>query len=95
MPTDGAENPKIQWDEARIALGRVGRLMLNNPHDTKEAMKEKLHALTNYDLIPDEVRQAIEDLDPIERQLLNKIFKTLADNHFYLEDSRGGLEGGY
>jgi hypothetical protein len=91
MTADGGMTPETYWDEARIALGRVAQLFEDNPEFTLG----ELRGLENYELIPEPVRQAIEDLSVEERQFVTQIFTTLAQNHFYLENNLGRLEPGY
>jgi hypothetical protein len=87
MTADGGKYPETHWDEARIALGRVAQFFKDNDDFTLE----ELRGLENYELIPEPVRETLERLTPGERQLLDRIFTTLADNHFYLENAQGGL----
>ena len=87
MTADGGKDPETHWDEARIALGRVAYFFKNHPDFTLE----QLRGLENYELIPEPVRETLEHLTPDERQLLDKIFTTLGQNHFYLENAQGGL----
>lgn len=91
MTADGDMYPQPYWDEARIALGRVGQLFYGNIGFTQA----ELDAIPNYELIPQPVRQTIEGLTPQERETVRKIFSTLADNHFYLENSNGGVTEAY
>lgn len=88
MTADGDMNPKTYWDEARIALGRVSKLFYENIEFTQE----DLLRLENYELIPEQVRQAIEDLSLEERQVVRNFIGTLAQNHFYLEGGGGGVK---
>jgi hypothetical protein len=76
------------WDAARLALGRVAVQMEANPEISLEGLRQ----VENYELIPEPVRDALEGLAPDERRLVTKVFTTLADNHFYLENGHGGLE---
>jgi hypothetical protein len=94
MTADGGTNPEMPWDEARLALGRVAELFMQEadtteiPHDELVA---QLHDLPNYELIPESVRDTIEDLNYSDRRLLTGTFTTLAKNHFYLENNLGIL----
>jgi hypothetical protein len=85
MTADGGKYSEGYWDEARIALGRVAQRFDEGPDFTVE----ELRGLPNYELIPEPVRQAIEDLSVEERQFVKRIFTTLAQNHFYLENNLG------
>jgi hypothetical protein len=87
MTAYGGTNPEMNWDEARIALGRVAQLFNENPEFTRE----DLYRLENYELVPQPVREALEGLTADERQVVKRIFTTLAQNHFYLEGGEGGL----
>jgi len=80
-------NPEAYWDEARIALGRVSELFFENIEFTQE----DLSGLENYELIPEQVRQAIEDLSLEERRVVRSFNDTLAQNHFYVEGAGGGV----
>jgi hypothetical protein len=91
MTADGGMNPEPYWDEARIALGRVGQLLSTNVNYTQQ----DLYNLENYELIPQPVRQTIEGLTPRERETVRKIFTVLSNNHFYLENSNGGVTEAY
>jgi len=92
MTADGGQDAETNWDEARVALGRVAELFDNNIGFTLA----ELQGLPNYQLIPAPVRQAIEGLSPQERELVRQTFTTLAQNHFYLENNLGrGLRAGY
>lgn len=88
MTADGGMYPETHWDEARIALGRVAQFFKENDDFTLE----ELRGLENYELIPESVRETLEGLTRDERQLLTRFFITLGQNHFYLENARGGLE---
>jgi len=94
MTTHGAENP--QWDDARIALAEAGQVLFEyldaNP---AELRKQLLLKVGKYESIPAEVRETLENLAPEERRTLKSFLQTLARNHFYLENPRGGLEGAY
>jgi hypothetical protein len=70
------QNPEMTSDESRIALGRVAKLLTDNPEYTLE----DLRSLENYEQIPEPVRETIERLTLPERQLLKRIFNTLAQN---------------
>jgi hypothetical protein len=87
MTADGGKMPETQWDEPRIALGRVRYFILANPNFTVE----QLRGLENYELIPEPIRETIEGLTLDERLVVKRIFTTLEENHFYLENLRGGL----
>ena len=87
MTADDGMNPERRWDDARIALGRVAKLFNENDYFDLE----ELRRVENYALIPEEVRETLEDLSPDERQLLKRIFITLRRNHFYVESDLGGL----
>jgi hypothetical protein len=89
MTADGGMSPETYWEreEARRALGRVAQLF--NRDD--EFRLEELRGLENYELIPASVREALEGLTPEERQAVKKLFTSLAENHFYLENGLGGL----
>jgi hypothetical protein len=87
MAADGGKYPETHWDEARIALGRVAYFFKEHADFTLE----ELRGLENYELIPEPVRETLEGLTPGERQFLDRIFTTLGENHFYLENAHGGL----
>jgi hypothetical protein len=87
MTTDGGTNAYPDWDEARIALGRVADLLREND----DVSTEDLQGVENYRLIPEGVRQTLENLTPEEQLLVRKVFADLASNHFYLEGGPGGL----
>ena len=87
MTADGGKMPESQWDEPRIALGRVHDFL----RDRTDFSLHELRGLENYELIPGPVRETIEGLTHDERQVLKKIFVTLEENHFYLENTQGGL----
>jgi hypothetical protein len=87
MTADGSTNSETYWDEARIALGRVSDLFYENIEFTQE----DLSRLENYELIPEQVRQAIEDLTLEERRVVKSFLNTLAQNHFYVEGVGGGV----
>ena len=91
MTADGGQYPETHWDEARIALGRVAQFFRERENFTLE----ELRGLTNYELIPERVRETLEGLTLDERQFLDRIFTTLGENHFYLEDAQGGLQQPY
>jgi hypothetical protein len=88
MTAEGGMYPETHWDEARIALGRVAQFFKDNDEFTLQ----ELRGLENYELIPEPVRETLEGLTRDERQFLQGFFITLAQNHFYLENARGGLE---
>jgi hypothetical protein len=87
MTADGGKDATPRWDEARIALGRVAELfnLIDDP------TLEQLRGLKNYNLIPEPVRLALEGLTPEERKFMKKLFITLRQNNFYLENDFGGL----
>jgi hypothetical protein len=87
MTADGGKYPEPHWDEARIALGRVAQFF--KEHD--DFTLEELRGLPNYELIPERLRETLEGLTLEERRFLDRIFTTLAENHFYLEDAQLGL----
>jgi hypothetical protein len=87
MAADGGTYPETNWDEARIALGRVAKLF----NESNEVTQEDLYRVENYELIPQPVRETLEGLTADERQVVKRIFATLAMNHFYLEGGEGGL----
>jgi hypothetical protein len=89
MTADGGMNPEIYWDEARIALGRVAELFRQEEADGEEVTLDQLRGVLNYELIPYPVRQTIEGLSAAERALVTRIFTTLGENHFYLENNLG------
>ncbi len=88
MTAGGGMNPETNWDEARLALGRVAELFSNNPDFTQE----DLYGVENYEAIPEPVRQTVENLTPDERRVVASVFTTLAENHFYLENNLGRME---
>ena len=45
--------------------------------------------MDSYELIPETVRDSIEDLNYDERRLVTRTLTTLAENHFYLENNLG------
>jgi hypothetical protein len=92
MTPDGGMNPN--WDEARLALGRVAELFIQEATDGDEVTLERLRLVDNYELIPESVRETIEDLGEDDRRLVTGILTKLADNHFYLENNLG-LNAGY
>ncbi len=92
MTSGGDTNQGRNWDEARIALGRVSQVLKDNPELGREDILPLLHEVPNYELLPEQVREAVEGLSPDERRLVNNFFTTLAENHFYLEDGSGNLE---
>ena len=88
MTADGGMNPE-QWDEARLALGRVAELFIQEADSGNPVTPDDLQAVENYELIPGSVRETIEGLNYDERRLMTRIFTTLAENHFYLENNLG------
>ena len=98
MTDDGSMDPDLEtWDEARIALGRVAKLIqtqlgtYTEPGTTGTVTPEDLQGVHNYNLIPEEVRTTLEGLGPDEWLAVKKVFESLAKNHFYLEGGPGGL----
>jgi hypothetical protein len=98
MTADGGMNPDVEtWDEARIALGRVADLIreklgsYGKPGSYETVSLEELRAVENYHLIPEGVRETLENLSPDELRVVKKVFESLAENHFYLEGGPGGL----
>jgi hypothetical protein len=98
MTDDGGMNPDVEtWDEARIALGRVADLLRKKLGSYTEASwnetvsLEDLQGVENYHLIPEGVRDTLENLTPEELRVVKKVFENLAENHFYLEGGPGGL----
>jgi hypothetical protein len=87
MTADGGMSPEMYWDEARIVLGRVSELFCEDIEFTQE----DLLRVENYQLLPEHVRQAIEDLSVEERRVVRSFVNTLAQNHFYLEGGGGGV----
>ena len=87
MTADGGTNSDADWDEARIALGRVADLLRVNETVTSE----DLQGVENYRLIPEGVRETLESLSPEEQLVVKKVFMNLSSNHFYLEGGPGGL----
>jgi hypothetical protein len=81
MTDDNGINPEMTSDESRIALGRVGELLNENP----ECTIEDLRSLENYEQIPEPVRQTLERLTLPERQHLKRIFNTLEENHIPID----------
>jgi hypothetical protein len=103
MTDDGGMNSDVEtWDEARVALGRVATLIQQKlgsygegipPGSNGRVSLEELQGVTNYNLIPEDVRHALEDLilNIDELRVVKKVFEKLAKNHFYLEGGPGGL----
>lgn len=98
MTDDGGVNPDVEtWDEARIALGRVADVIREKLGSYTEASwnetvsREDLQGVKNYHLIPEGVRDTLENLTPEELRVVKKVFENLAENHFYLEGGPGGL----
>jgi hypothetical protein len=98
MTADSGTNPVTDWDEARIALGRVSTFFQDHPgFDPAElpsaAASGNHPELETYELIPQPVRDAIEHLSQDEMTTVIDSLATLAENHFYLENNLGrGLE---
>jgi hypothetical protein len=92
MTADDATN-EMPWDEARLALGRVADVFMREADSHTEIPPDELlaqlHDVDNYELIPEPVRDAIEDLSYTDRGFVVHIFTTLAQNHFYLENNLG------
>jgi hypothetical protein len=98
MTADGGMNPDVEtWDEARIALGRVADLIREKLGSYTEAgsyetvTPQDLQGVENYHLIPEGVRETLENLTPDELRVVKQVFESLAENHFYLEGGPGGL----
>jgi hypothetical protein len=97
MTADGGSTSEVDWDEARIALGRVADLLREKLGSYTEASwnetvsLEDLQGVENYHLIPEGVRDTLENLTPEELRVVKKVFENLAENHFYLEGGPGGL----
>jgi hypothetical protein len=98
MTDDGGMNPDVEtWDEARVALGRVAELIqkqlgsYTEPGTTGTVTPEDLRGVHNYHLIPEDVRDTLENLTLEELRVVKKVFESLAANHFYLEGGPGGL----
>jgi hypothetical protein len=103
MTDDGGMNSDVEtWDEARVALGRVATLIQQKlgsygegipPGSNGRVSLEELQGVTNYHLIPEDVRQALEHLilNIDELRVVKNVFEKLAKNHFYLEGGPGGL----
>ena|SRR5687768_14399815 len=98
MTADGGMNPDVEtWDEARIALGRVADLIreklgsYTEPGWGEMVTPEDLRGVHNYHLIPQGVRDTLENLTLEELRVVKKVFENLAENHFYLEGGPGGL----
>jgi hypothetical protein len=97
MSADGGSNSEADWDEARIALGRVADLIreklgsYTEPGWGETVTAEDLQGVQNYHLIPVGVRETLENLTPEELRAVKKVFENLAENHFYLEGGPGGL----
>ena len=98
MTADGGMNPDVEtWDEARVALGRVADLIreklgsYTEPGTSGTVTLEDLQGVQNYHLIPEGVRDTLENLTPDELRVVKKVFENLAKNHFYLEGGPGGL----
>ena len=87
MSTDGGLYSEANWDEARIALGRVAEIFVAN--DT--VAPEDIQGVENYQLIPQGVRETLENLTYEEQAAAKKVISNLAENHFYLEGGPGGL----
>ena len=87
MAVDGGRDPGSDWDEARVALGRVADIFREN----ETVDRESLRAVDNYRLIPEGVRETLESLTPEEQEVAKRVSGSLAANHFYIENGEGGL----
>lgn len=87
MTADGGSNSDVAWDEARIALGRVADVLLSR----ESVAPEDLQGVENYHLIPEGVRETLENLTPEEQIVVKRVFQNLSANHFHLEGGPGGL----
>ena len=87
MTSDGGTYGDADWDEARLALGRVADLLRENETVTPE----DLQGVENYRLIPEGVRETLESLSPEELDVVKRLISSLAANHFYIEGGPGGL----
>jgi hypothetical protein len=79
------------WDEARSALGRVSQVLQRT--DARQTdLREELRGIEGYREIPEPVRDAVENLSPEERDVVNRLMTTLAENRFFLENNMGRME---
>jgi hypothetical protein len=79
------------WDEAKKALGRVSQV-LQRADARQTDLREELRGIEGYRQIPEPVRDAVENLSPEERDAVNRLMTTLAENRFFLEDNLGRME---
>ena len=79
------------WDEARIALGRVADILRESDGLAREDLVPRLQGVEGYELIPEGVRSTLENLTPEEQAVAKTLIGTLAANHFYIENGEGGL----
>jgi hypothetical protein len=98
MTAYGGSNAQADWDEAREALGAAAEFFLGNTPVDPDKLPDLLRravqdAGRNYDSIPQDVRQTLEQLSREEQIAIRKMFRNLAENHFYLEGGPGGLRG--
>jgi hypothetical protein len=82
---------KTEWDEARSALGRVSEV-LQRADVRQTDLREELRGVEGYQQIPESVRDAVERLSPEERDVVNRLLTTLAENRFFLENNMGRME---
>jgi hypothetical protein len=87
MTTESGAYQENDWDEARIALGRVADLL----RERESVRPEELRGVENYGLIPAGVRETLESLSPEEQDVVKRLIVSLAANHFYIENGEGGL----
>jgi hypothetical protein len=82
---------ETEWDAARSALGRVSEVLQRA--DVRQAdLREELRGVEGYQQIPEPVRDAVERLSPEERDVVNRLLTTLAENRFFLENNMGRME---
>jgi len=75
-----------RWDAARVALAELGAHIERDP----EADVGQLAGLvSDYDQIPQPVRDQLESLTADQRAALMKTLRVLVENHFYFEDPSG------
>ena len=79
------------WDQARTALGRVSEV-LQRADIRQTDLREELRGVEGYAQIPEPVRDAVERLSPEERDVVNRLITTLAENRFFLENNMGRTE---
>jgi hypothetical protein len=82
---------ETEWDEARSALGRVSEV-LQRADVRQTDLREELRGVEGYQQIPESVRDAVERLSPEERDVVNRLLTTLAENRFFLENNMGRME---